>query len=66
MNISKQLQTQREIDETNEKLRQVHSMLSYYAAENKRNAVAIEAYEMLRLQTLEDLAALGEISGNFS
>ena len=63
MNITAtQLQLSRDINAANEKLRSVNSMLSYYAGENRRNAIAVEAYEMLRLQTLEELADMGEIT----
>ena len=62
MNITAELQRTRDLHEVEEKLRQVNSMLSFYAGENKRNAVAVEAYELLRLQTMEELADLGAIT----
>jgi hypothetical protein len=64
MNLTEQLKRGREVSDLKDKLQKINSNLSYYHKQTTDSQIAIEAYDLLRLEVLQELADMGEISQN--
>lgn len=58
MSALDQLKHHKAVEDTTAKLQKINSMLSYYEGETSRINLAVEAYDLLRLQTTQELADL--------